>query len=155
MGLVFTLFAFIVSSYLILRKICLTMGEGQSTTTGRFAIGIVTWVFLLSSAAWCLLPVYLIYLVVSAGHYVAMFPLLFIGIATGIAFQTNETLDSGTVFFYLWESAFFRPLKPKTIHLDDELDKKKIRDIHKETSDKPFPTAGKEKRRLSQEEIRQ
>jgi hypothetical protein len=155
MGPIFTLLAVVVGSFLILRKICLTLGERQSTKIEQFAIGIVTWVFLLSSAVWCLLPVYLIYLVLGEGNYGALFPLTFIGIASGVAYQTNETLDSGTVFFYLRESAFFRPMRPRMMHLDEELDKKKIRDIHKETSDKPFPTAGKEKRPLSQDEIRQ
>jgi hypothetical protein len=155
MGLFFTLLAIVAGSYLILRKICMTIGERESTTIELFAIGIVTWVFLLSSVVWCLLPVYLIYLVLAAGDYGALFPLMFIGIASGAAYQTNELLDSGTVFFYIKESAFFRPMKRPIVHLEDELDKKKIRDIHKETSDKPFPTAGKKKRPLKQDEIRQ
>jgi hypothetical protein len=150
----FTLLAIVAGSYLILRKICMTMGERQSTPIERFAIGIITWVFLLSSALWCLLPVYLIYLVLVDGNYGALFPLMFIGIASGAAYQTNELLDSGTVLFYVRESAFFRPMKRPIVHLEDELDKKTIRDIHKETSDKPFPTAGKKKRPLSQDETR-
>ena len=154
MGPFFTLLAIVAGSYLILRKICLTMDERQSTPVERFAIGIITWIFLLSSALWCLLPFYLIYTVLADGDYGALFPLMFVGIASGAAYQVNELLDSGTVFFYIRQSAFFRPMKRPIVHLEDELEKKNIRDIHKETSGKPFPTAGKEKRPLSQDEIR-
>lgn len=154
MGPFFTLLAIVAGSYLILRKICMTMTERESAPIELFVVGIITWVFLLSSAVWCLLPIYLIYVVLFEGNYGALFPLVFIGIASGAAYQVNETLDSGTVFFYLRQSAFFRPMRRPIVHLEDELDKKRIRDIHKETSDKPFPVAVKEKRPLSREEIR-
>jgi hypothetical protein len=155
MGPFFLLLTVVAGSYLVLRKICMTMSERESMPIERFAIGIITWVFLLSSVLWCLSPVYLMYVLLSDRNYGALFPLMFIGIASGAAYHMNEMLDSGTVFFYIRESAFFRPMKRPIVHLEDELDKKKIRDIHKETSDKPFPASHKEKRPLSQDEIRQ
>ncbi len=154
MELVFIPFAILSASFLLLRKIFLTPEEREPTHCKLFFIGIVSWVFILSVFAWLLLPLYLIYLLLEVGVFNAVLSLAMFAIATGFAFQLNETLDSATVFHYIRESAFFRPIKPHYMHIQEELDKKAIRDIHRETSDKPFPTAGKQKRLLTEKEVR-
>ena len=89
------------------------------------------------------------------GSYGALMPLMFIFMASGIAFQTKETLDGTTVLHFVRESAFFRPIRPEYMHIQEELDKKQIRDVHRETSDKPFPTIGTKKRLLTEKEVHQ
>jgi len=68
---------------------------------------------------------------------------------------TNESLDTASVLFFVRRSALFHPLQPHTTIAQEELDKKKIRDVHRETSDKPFPTIGKNKRLLTDTEAAQ
>jgi hypothetical protein len=73
------------------------------------------------------------------GSFGALSPLMFIVLATGLAFRFSEALDSATVLHLLRASALFHPMRPHTMHVHEELEKKKIRDIHRETSDKPLP----------------
>jgi hypothetical protein len=155
MQIVFIPFLLLAGSFLLLRMIFLKPSERQPTSLELFLIGIVTWVFILSAAAWVLLPLYLIYALLAMGSLGALTPLMFVILATGFAFRVNETLDSTTVLHFVRESAFFRPIRPQNMHIQEELDKKRIRDVHRETSDKPFPTAGKQKRLLTEKEIQQ
>jgi hypothetical protein len=145
----------LAGSFLLLRQIFLKPTERQPSSFQLFLIGIVTWVFILSAAVWLLLPLYLIYVLLAMGSYGALMPLMFIFMASGFAFHIKETLDGTTVLHFVRESAFFRPIRPEHMHIQEELDKKQIRDIHRETSDKPFPTIGTTKRLLSEEEIHQ
>jgi len=149
------LFPFLVlaGSFLLLRKIFLKPTEQQPSSFQLFLIGIVTWVFILSAGVWLLLPLYLIYVLLAMGGYGALVPLMFIFMASGIAYQTKETLDGTTVLHFVRESAFFRPIRPEYMHIQEELDKKQIRDVHRETSDKPFPTIGTKKRLLTEKEV--
>lgn len=142
-------------SFLLLRKIFLKPAEQQPSSLTLFVIGVVTWVFIFSSAAWVLVPLYLIYALFAMKSLGALFPLMFYFMATGFMFLAKETLDSATVLHFLSESAFFRPIRRHNIHIQEELDKKQIRDVHRESSDKPFPTAGKQKRMLTEKEIHQ
>ena len=155
MGFLFVLLTIIVVSFLILRNICLNTVEKQTTRLELYLVGMITWVFLLGVAAWFIVPLYLIYALLAMGSFGAFRPLMFIAIATGLAFRFNEALDSATVLHFLRASALFHPMRPHTMHVHEELEKKKIRDIHRETSDKPFPTAGKQKRLLTEKEIQQ
>ena len=155
MGFLILLLIIIVVSFLILRNICLNTAEKQTTRLELYLVGIITWVFLLGVAAWCFIPLYLIYASLAMGSFGALSPLMFIVLATGLAFRFSEALDSATVLHFLQASALFHPMRPHTMHVHEELEKKKIRDIHRETSDKPFPTAGKRKRLLTEKEIQQ
>jgi hypothetical protein len=155
MQLFFAHFALIAGSFLILRKVVLATGERKQSGLGIFFVGVVSWVFILSVAAWLLMPLYLIYALLAMKALGAVFPLMFIGMATGFAFQVKETLDGVTVLHFLRQSAMFHPMRPHTMVIQDELDKKKIREVHRETSDKPFPKAPKEKQPLTQTEIKQ
>jgi len=154
MGFVFILLIVIVVSFLILRNICLNTAQKQTTRLELYLVGMITWVFLLGVAAWCFMPLYLIYTLLAMGSFGALSPLMFIVLATGLAFRFSEALDSATVLHFLQASALFHPMRPHTMHVHEELEKK-IRDIHRETSDKPFPTAGKRKRLLTEKEIQQ
>jgi hypothetical protein len=155
MGLVFTSFAFLVGSYLVLRNICLSTARKEQTSFMITITGMVSWVFILSVAAWILLTLYLIYAVTVLGGFGAMYGLVFIALCSGLAFQFNEVLGTGTVFSYLRDTALFRPMQPKTMLVQEELDRKEIRDIHRETSDKPFPVVRTQKRLLTEKEIQQ
>jgi hypothetical protein len=155
MDIVFIPFIILGGSFLLLRKVFLKPEETQPTPVQLVLVGIVSWVFVLSAFAWLLLPLYLIYLLLVEGVLGAVMPLALFAIATGFAFQLNETLDSATVLHYVHESALFHPIKPHYMHIQEELDKKTIRDVHRETSDKPFPTAGKQKRLLTEKEARE
>ncbi|MCX6132380.1 MAG: hypothetical protein NTU47_01090 [Ignavibacteriales bacterium] len=155
MSIVFIPLFILSGSFLLLRKMFLKPVEQQPSRLSLFVIGVVTWVFILSSAVWVLLPLYLIYTLLAMKSLGALFPLMFLFMATGFIFVTKETLDSATVLHFLRESAFFRPVRRHSIHIQEELDKKQIRDVHRETSDKPFPTAGKQKRLLTEKEIHQ
>lgn len=155
MKIVLVLFLFLAGSFLLLRRIFLKPTEEQPLRFELFLIGIATWVFILSAAAWVLLPFYLMYKVLAMGEFGAMMPLVFAIITSAFAFHLKEALDSTTVLHFIRESAFFRPIRPQLMHIQEELDKKRIRDVHRETSDKPFPTAGKQKRLLTEKEVRE
>jgi hypothetical protein len=148
MQIVFFPILFLAGSFLLLRKIFMKPAERQPSNLELFLIGMVTWVFIFSAAVWLILPFYLFYVG-------AILPIVFVVLISGLAFRVNEAFDSATVLHFMRESAFFRPIRPKYMHIQEELDKKRIRDIHRETSDKPFPTAGKQKRLLTEKEIQQ
>ena len=142
-------------SFLILRRIVLHPAEGQPSRIELYLIGIITWVFILSAAAWIIMPLYLLYEMLALGNIAAIMPLIFIATVSGVSLYLNETMESGTVLHFLRESAFFRPMRPVYMHFQEELDKKKIRDIHREISGTPFPTSGKPKKLLTQAEAQQ
>jgi len=148
------IFFLLAASFLILRKVCLSSREGEESPTQVFLLGLVSWFFLLSAGAWIVFGFYLVFELFNR-DIGAMYTLVFYVMITAITFFSNETLDSGAVLFHIRQSAFFRPLRPKTMIVQEELDKKKIRDVHKETSDKPFPTIGKNKRVLTDAEAAQ
>lgn len=155
MGPVFTCFGFLTGSYLVLRNICLSAGRKELTPSMVTLAGMVSWLFMLSAAAWILLSFYLVYALVALGSLGAIYGLVFVGLCSGFAYQFNEVLDAGTVLYYLRDIALFRPMKPKTMLVQEELDKKKIRDIHSETSSTPFPVIQTQKRLLTEKEIQQ
>jgi hypothetical protein len=155
MDIVIIPFAIVAASFLILRKFFLRTGESQPTSVQLFIIGIVSWIFILGAAVWFLLPFYLFYVLIVMRGFGAVVPLAFFAIISGLAYQLNETLDSATVLHYLRESAFFRPIRPDYMHIAEELEKKRIREVHRETSDMPFPTTGEKKRLLTEKEAHQ
>lgn len=155
MEIIFIPFAVVAGSFLALRRFFLNQGERQPTQLKLFVIGITSWIFILGAAVWLLLPLYLFYVLLAMGGLGAVLPLAFFAIVSGLAFQLNETIDSATVLHYVRESALFRPTRPQYMHIQEELDKKRIRDVHRETSDKPFPTTGKAKRLLTEQEVHQ
>jgi hypothetical protein len=155
MGIVIGAFLFIAVSFLFLRALCLMSKDRRQSQFEIFVLGITTWVFLLAAGAWLFVPLYFIFDLFANKNYGSLYPLMFVGMATGLAFQTNEVLDSASVLHHIRESAFFRPLKPHTMIVQEELEKKKIRDIHREISGKPFPTIGKQKRLLTDTEAAQ
>lgn len=155
MQLVFIVFAILVGSYLLLRKVCLTFDDKHFSVVGSFATGMLTWIFLLSVASWIVLTFYLVYALLAERALGSLFGLMFIGMATGFAIQANEVFDASTVMQFVRRAALFRPTKPHSVLLAEELDKKNIRDIHKETSNKPFPVLGTQKRLLTEDEVQQ
>jgi len=155
MKIIFIPFVFAAGSFLLLRKLFFRPEEGQPTGMKLFILGFVSWAFILSAGVWLLLPLYLFYLLIATGNFWVVLPLAFFAVLSGLAFQLNETLDSATVLHYVRESAFFRPIRPHYMHIQEELDKKKIRDVHRETSSSPFPSAEKNKSLLTEKEAEQ
>jgi len=155
MGPVFVFFGFLVGSYLILRNICLSAASREQTPLMITVAGMVSWLFILSVAAWLLFALFMIYALVVLGNLGAITGLMFVILCSGLAYRFNEVLDSGAVLYYIRDTAAFRPMRPRTMLVQEELDKKEIRDIHRETSDKPFPVERTQKRLLTEKEIQQ
>jgi len=150
---VFIDFSVLVLSFLLLRRISLKHDETHFSSAGSFFVGLLAWIFLLSVSGWGFLALYLTYLLLSEKVLGAIFGLIFIGMASGFAFQANEVLDGSTVIQFVRRALVFRPTKPHSLIFEEELDKKRVRDIHAETSDKAFPTIGTRKRPLTKEEV--
>lgn len=147
------LFAIIAVSYLALRQLCMMERTRIQAPAVVFALGAASWVFIVSVAALALYAIYLFYALLVLGSFAAMTELLFTGLMAGLAVRANEALDTALVFHYLRSAALFQPLQPRSVLLQDELEKKRIHDIHRLSSDKPFPRGDTEKRLLTRQEI--
>jgi hypothetical protein len=152
---VFIDFSALVLSFLVLRRTSLKHDEKDFSVVESFFFGVLAWIFILAVSGWGFLALYLSYLLLSQKVLGAIFGLMFICMASGFAFQANEVLDTSTVIQFVRRALVFRPTKPHSLVFEDELDKKRVRDIHAETSDKAFPTMGTQKQLLTKEEIRQ
>jgi hypothetical protein len=152
---VFIDFSVLALSFLLLRRISLKHDETHFSGVVSFFVGLLAWTFLLSLSGWGFLSLYLTYLLLSERVLGAIFGLIFIGMASGFAFQANEVLDTSTVIQFLRRALVFRPTKPHSIIFEEELDKKRVRDIHAETSGKAFPSMGGQKQPLTKEEVQQ
>jgi hypothetical protein len=150
---VFIDFSILVLSFLLLRRISLKHDETLFSGAESFFVGLLAWTFVLSLSGWGFLSLYLTYLLLSERVLGAIFGLIFIGMASGFAFQANEVLDTSTVVQFVRRALVFRPTKPHSLIFEEELDKKRVRDIHAETSDKAFPTIGAQKQPLTKEEV--
>jgi hypothetical protein len=146
-------FSILVASFLLLRRISLRHDETHFDVVTSFFIGLLAWVFLLSLSGWGFLALYLLYMLLSEKVLGAIFGLVFIGMATGFAFQANEVLDTSTVVQFVRRALVFRPTKPHSLIFEEELEKKRVRDIHAETSDKSFPTFDSQRQPMTKEEI--
>jgi hypothetical protein len=150
---VFIDFSVLVFSFLVLRRISLKHDDSHFSGVGSFFVGLLAWIFLLAVSGWGFLGLYLAYLLLSERVLGAIFGLIFIGMASGFAFQANEVLDTSTVVQFVRRALVFRPTKPHSLVFEDELEKKRVRDIHAETSGRAFPTIGAKKRLLTKDEV--
>jgi len=146
-------FSSLVLSFLMLRRISLKHDDTHFSGVESFFVGLLAWIFLLSLSGWGFLSLYLIYLLLSEKVLGAIFGLIFMTMASGFTFAANEVLDTSTVVQFVRRALVFRPTKPHSIIFDEELDKKRVRDIHAETSGRAFPTMGTQKRPLTKEEV--
>jgi hypothetical protein len=153
MTLSFTLFILLAASYLILRKLCQVSLAGKLPGWGASAAGLVAWLFALVGAGWVVLTFYLIADFFLAGALGNLFVLMFIGMASGFAYLSKEMLDAANVMHFVRTALSFRSYGSQTILISEELDKKKIRDVHRETSDRPFPSLPGQRSLLSDGEI--
>ena len=152
---VFIDFSVLVVSFLVLRWISLKHDETFFSVMASFFIGLLAWIFLLSLSGWGFLGLYLTYLLLSEKVLGAIFGLMFLGMASGFALSANEVLDTSTVIQFVRRALVFRPTKPNSLVFEEELEKKRVRDIHAETSGKAFPTIGTQKQPLTKGEIQQ
>lgn len=146
-------FSILVLSFLMLRRISLKHDDIRFSGVGSFFVGLLAWIFLLSLSGWGFLSLYLTYLLLSEKVLGAIFGLIFMTMASGFAFAANEVLDTSTVVQFVRRALVFRPTKPHSIIFEEELDKKRVHDIHAETSGRAFPTMGTQKRPLTKEEV--
>ena len=154
MDVVILLTAVIACSFLVLRGVSMRANEAAPPSfLTLFFLGVVSWTFLLSMAAWFLYILFLAYALVAERMLGAVYSLIWIGLISALAVRLNEMLDTANVLHYIRQSALFRPMRSPTVLLQEELDKKKIRDVHREISGTPFPTMGTQKRLLTNEEI--
>ena len=152
---VFIDFSVLVISFLVLRGISLKHDETFFSVMASFFIGLLAWIFLLSLSGWGFLGLYLTYLLLSEKVLGAIFGLMFLGMASGFALSANEVLDTSTVIQFVRRALVFRPTKPNSLVFEEELEKKRVRDVHAETSGKAFPTIGTQKQPLTKGEIQQ
>lgn len=152
--MVLGLFVLIAVSYLAFRALCMTERSNIGSSPIVVALGITSWLFILSVLALILYTFYLIYILL-LGSFGAMTQLIFVGLLVGFAIRANEALDTALVFSYLRPAALFQVLQPRSVLLQDEVEKMTIRDLHRLSSDKPFPAGDKHKRLLTQQEIQQ
>ncbi len=152
---VFINFSVLVLSFLLLRRISLKHDEAHFSDFLSFWIGLLAWIFIFSVSGWGFLSLYLVYLLLSEKVLGAMFGLVFMAMASGFALSANEVLDTSTVVQFVRRALIFRPTKPHSLIFEEELDKKRVRDIHAETSGKAFPTIGTQKQPLTKEEVLQ
>jgi hypothetical protein len=150
---VFIDFLSLVTSFLVLRRISLKHDETYFSGVNSFFLGVLAWIFLLSISGWGFLALYFMYLLLSEKVLGAIFGLIFICMASGFAFSANEVLDTSTVVQFVRRALVFRPTKPHSILFEEELDKKRVRDIHAETSDRAFPNIGTQRQAVSKEEV--
>jgi hypothetical protein len=152
---VFIDFCVLAFSFLLLRRISLKHDETHFSGVKSFFLGSLAWIFLFSLSGWGFLGLYLTYLLLSERVLGAIFGLIFIGMASGFAFSANEVLDTSTVVQFVRRALVFRPTKPHSLIFEEELEKKKVRDIHAETTGRAFPMIGTQKQALTKEEIQQ
>ncbi len=153
MAFTLTLFGLFAASYLILRKLCQASLAGNLPHWGIFASGMLAWLFALTGFGWIVLTFYLIADFLLAGTLGNLFVLMFIGMASGYAYLSKEMLDVTNVMHFIRAALSFRGYASQILFIEEELDKKRIRDVHRETSDTPFPAFPKEKSLLSDQEI--
>ena len=153
MTLSFILFILFAASYLILRKLCEVSLARKLPGWGTSAAGLVAWLFTLVGAGWVVLTLYLIADIFLAGALGNLFVLMFIGMASGLAYLSKEMLDAVNVMHFVRTALSFRSYSSQTMLIDEELDKKMIRDVHRETSEKPFPHLPGERLPLSEAEV--
>jgi len=147
------LFAAFSGTYFLLRRfsqLALARGPRQWEVT---VAGLLSWLFILSCAGWAVLTLFLLYDLLVRGALGNMVILMFIGLASGLVFQFKEVLDVVTVWDFFRTALSFRPYAPQPLHFGEELDKKNIRAVYQEISNKPFPTVRKEKPLLTEEEV--
>jgi hypothetical protein len=154
MEAVFVDFVVLVISYLILRRLSLKHDNTHFSPIASFFVGIAAWIFALSVAGWGFLTLFMMYLLLSEKVLGAIFGLIFIIMASGFAFVANEVLETSAVVQFVRRALVFRPTKPQSFVFEEELEKKRIQDIHAETSDAAFPVLGNTKQPISQEELR-
>jgi hypothetical protein len=150
---VFIDFLILTSSFLVLRRTSLKHDEVPFSSIASFFIGLLAWIFVFSLSGWGFLSLYLTYLLLSERVLGAIFGLVFICMASGFAFSANEVLDTSTVVQFVRRALVFRPSKPHSLVFEEELDKKLVRDIHAETSNKAFPEFGAQKQPLTKEGV--
>lgn len=153
MAFTFTLFALFAASYLVLRKLCEVSLAGNLPRWGILASGMLAWLFTLAGAGWIGLTFYLTADFLFAGTLGNLFVLMFIGMASGYAYLSKEMLDVTNMMHFIRTALSFRGYASQTLFIEEELDKKKIRDVHRKTSDTPFPTFPKERSLLTNQEI--
>lgn len=144
----------LVGSFLLLRSLRQLSLSSTLPLWGIALCGIIGWVFMLSVMAMPVWIVYLIYDLLGNKNLVQIYPLLFIGVVGGLLFQAKEMLDSPQVWDFARTVIWFRPYSIRTMRLEDELEKKKMKEVYRSTTGKVAAELPSEMKFKSAEEIR-
>ncbi len=126
----------IVALFLLLRKLSEVAVQYDLPSWGIYLGGILSWAFVLSLLGYAAFTVYLIYDLLANRNLVAIYVLMFIGVIGGMLLQGKEVLDSSRVFDYVRTSLRFEPYTLNRFRLDDELEKKKVKDVYRQITGK-------------------
>ncbi len=149
----------IVLLFLLLRKLSEVAVQYELPPWGTYLGGILSWAFVLSLLGYSVLTGYLIYDLLANKNLVAIYVLMFIGIIGGMLFQGKEVLDSARVGDYVRTALRFEPYTLNRFRLDDELEKKRVKDVYRQITgkeareivDTPRLKTEAERRRLQRE----
>ena len=154
MATTLTLSVLLIGSFLLLRSLREISLSTNLPSWGIALCGFLAWVFVLSTISMPLWIVYLTYDLLGNKNLIQVYLLLFIGVVGGMLFQAKEMLDSPHVWDFARTAMWFRPYTLKTLWLDDELEKKKIKEVYRATTGKTAMDLPSEVKLKTGEEIR-
>ncbi|MEX0736281.1 MAG: hypothetical protein WD182_02495 [Bacteroidota bacterium] len=154
MATTMTLSVILIGSFLLLRSIREISLSSNFPLWGITLCGLLAWVFVLSTISMPLWIVYLVYDLLGNKNLNQIYLLLFIGVVGGMLFQAKEMLDSPQVWDFARTAIWFRPYTVRTLRLDDELEKKRIKEIHRTTTGKTAVDLPSEVKFRTEDEIR-
>jgi hypothetical protein len=154
MATTMTLSVIFIGSFLLLRSLREISLSSNFPLWGITLCGLLAWVFVLSTISMPLWIVYLVYDLLGNKNLNQIYLLMFIGVVGGMLFQAKEMLDSAQVWDFARTAIWFRPYTVRTLRLDDELEKKKIKEIHRIRTGKTAVDLPSEVKFKTEEEIR-
>ncbi len=154
MATTLTLSILLIGSFLLLRALREISLSSNFPSWGIALCGLLAWVFMLSTISIPLWIVYLIYDLLGNKNLIQVYLLLFIGVVGGMLFQAKEMLDSSYVWDFARTAILFRPYTLRTLRLDDELEKKEVKEVYRATTGKTAMDLPSEAKLKTVEEIR-
>ena len=144
----------LVGSFLALRHVRQFAPSRDFPEWGVFLSGLLSWIFFLSAFGLAGWTVYLIVDVFASRDLKNLFVILFIGIGGGMLFSAKEAADAGSVVDFAQRAILFRRIASQEFLVDEELERKKIIEIHKEQTGKTLREPSKKQEFRSEEELR-
>ncbi|MFH0991954.1 MAG: hypothetical protein V1799_18255 [bacterium] len=138
--------------YLLVRLFRNLSLEKRLTPTELLVAGLSAWGMILFWCWWFGLIIYsIVGLLMGSGEALIFAALMLF--ATGFVYRFSQALDSYNLVDFIREAMWFRPYASQPFVILDEVERKKIQQIHKETSNTAFPTIPSEKVLKTKEEV--